>query len=76
MGDIRHATYVGPRADLRGRGALLMPSPSGDGAVQAQFDLNGTDMTEGNDGGPLNYLCFGWHDFPARDFRCDGGTPR
>ncbi len=53
---MKHATYIGPRADLHGKGCLLLIK---DGVAKAQFDNHNLKESHG------------WHEFPVNDFTLD-----
>lgn len=62
-----HAKYKGPVLDLRNCKALVRPCPTRSQGVLAQFD----DRTTTLNGVKLGW---GWHRFPARDFKRLGGA--
>lgn len=62
-----HATYIGPRVGWNveaGLGALVMLSPTKPDTLLAQFD-DFWVRRAGKD------LAFGWHEFPADQFKID-----
>lgn len=66
-----YGVYHGPIGDLIGKRAVLMESPHKSydgGGWMAQFDIDDGAMNEHNNGGPYNYLCFGWHAFAKGEF--------
>ena len=66
-------TYVGPITALKGKRALVehsSPDAAGD-TLQAQFNFYPPEMNENNDGGPYNFICFGWHRFARSSFEID-----
>ena len=63
-------TYVGPITALKGKRALLNPGDGGN-RVLAQFNFYPPELNENNDGGPYNFLCFGWHVFNRGSFEID-----
>lgn len=66
-------TYTGPIVALRGKRALLehLPGERDDLVLQAQFNFYPPEMNEKNEGGPYNFLCFGWHRFARSSFEID-----
>lgn len=65
----KHAIYIGPATGWNvrsGMGALVRPAESPD-MVYAQFDDHHAQR-QGKD------LAFGWHLFPAKDFKIDEVT--
>lgn len=76
---MRHGKYIGPRADLRGCGALLRPARHS-GLWLAQLDcMRGELGAKARPGDGLDEslpLCFGWHEFPRKDFKLDRSRSR
>lgn len=71
---MKHGTYHGPIAHLKGKTALLRDATHGH--VVAQFDdrtltRSGKPMTEDAPEPPADALGFGWHAFPASHFEED-----
>ena len=74
---MKHGTYVGPIAHLKGKTALLQPLPTAPWCVRAQFDDRELTMSQKPvppqefPGFSLDALGFGWHTFQASDFEED-----
>lgn len=67
---MKHATYIGPIAHLKGKTALIKTAGED---VLAQFDnmdltKSGKPMSSDHDTPPTDALGFNWHKFPKTDF--------